>query len=182
MDTMSTWRGRMDVKVEVELRSSPKEVDEEDMSLAAACLTNDQDSIAVFIIEDKLDTIVAEFTINKARQMDVVERIGRMFRDGVRNYSQLAISFPKAASRETLQRKGRYTHKQGQYLAFIYHYTKLNRRPPAEADMQRFFKTTPPTVHNMVVQLEKKRFITKEPGQPRSIRLLLSRADLPELE
>jgi repressor LexA len=48
--------------------------------------------------------------------------------------------------------------------------------------MQRFFKTTPPTVHNMVVQLEKKGFIAKEPGQPRSIRLLLSREDLPELE
>ena len=31
----------------------------------------------------------------------------------------------------------RFTEKQGQYLAFIHMYTKLNRRPPAEADMQR---------------------------------------------
>jgi hypothetical protein len=28
-----------------------------------------------------------------------------------------------------------YTHKQGQYLAFIYYYTKINGRPPAETDM-----------------------------------------------
>ena len=76
----------------------------------------------------------------------------------------------------------RYTRKQGQYLSFIYYYTKLNGRPPAEADMQRYFKTTPPTVHNMVVQLEKKRFIDKKPNEPRSIRLLLSREELPDLE
>ena len=46
-----------------------------------------------------------------------------------------------------------YTKKQGQYLAFIYYYTKINRRPPAEADMQRFFRVTPPTVHQMVLTL-----------------------------
>ena len=181
-DEMSNRQGSMQVKVEVELRSSPIDVDEEDMSLAAACLTNDKDSIAVYTPEDEPSTIVAEFTINKARQMDVVDRIGRMFRTSVRNYNQSSISFSKAVSRKALQPRGRYTHKQGQYLAFIYHYTKLNRRAPAEADMQRFFKTTPPTVHNMVVQLEKKGFIAKEPGQPRSIRVLLPREDLPELE
>ena len=43
-----------------------------------------------------------------------------------------------------------YTKKQGQYLSFIYHYTKLHRRPPAEADIQRHFRVTPPTVHGMI--------------------------------
>jgi repressor LexA len=75
-----------------------------------------------------------------------------------------------------------YTHKQGQYLAFIYYYTKIHGRPPAEADMQRYFKTTPPTVHQMVMRLEEKGFISKIPREPRSIRLLLSREQLPELE
>jgi len=75
-----------------------------------------------------------------------------------------------------------FTHKQGQYLAFIYYYTKLNGRPPAEADIQRHFKTSPPAVHNMIVQLEKKGFIEKKPYQPRSIRLLLSKKELLELE
>jgi Mn-dependent DtxR family transcriptional regulator len=42
-----------------------------------------------------------------------------------------------------------YTPKQGQYLAFIYYYTKINRRPLAEADIQRYFGVTPPTVHQM---------------------------------
>ena len=30
-----------------------------------------------------------------------------------------------------------FTPKQGQYLAFIHLYTRLHRRPPAEADMQQ---------------------------------------------
>jgi hypothetical protein len=36
-----------------------------------------------------------------------------------------------------------YTEKQGQYLAFIYNYTLINGRPPAEADMQRYFWRKP---------------------------------------
>jgi len=40
-----------------------------------------------------------------------------------------------------------HTDKQGQYLAFIYYYTKVNGQPPAEADMQRYFRVTPPSVH-----------------------------------
>jgi hypothetical protein len=39
--------------------------------------------------------------------------------------------------------KPRFTEREGQYLAFIYYYTKLNGRPPAEADMQRFFSSYP---------------------------------------
>lgn len=49
-----------------------------------------------------------------------------------------------------------FTARQGQYLAFIYCYTKLNGRPPAEADMQRYFRVSPPTVHQMVLNLEKR--------------------------
>jgi Mn-dependent DtxR family transcriptional regulator len=74
-----------------------------------------------------------------------------------------------------------YTDRQGQYLAFIYAYTKLNRRPPAEADMQKFFAVTPPTVHRMVVELEEKRFISRRPGQARSIELLIAPDELPIL-
>ena len=82
---------------------------------------------------------------------------------------------------------GRYvntkpTLKQGQYLAFIYYYTKLNRRPPAEADIQWHFRVTPPTVHQMILSLEKHGFISRVPGQARSIQVLLSRENLPDLE
>ncbi len=78
--------------------------------------------------------------------------------------------------------KTRFTAKQGQYLAFIYYYTKVNGRSPAEADMQRYFRVTPPSVHQMVLTLELNGFIERIPGQGRSIRLLIQREQLPDLE
>jgi hypothetical protein len=38
-----------------------------------------------------------------------------------------------------------FTSKQGEYLAFIYAYTRGLGRPPVEADIQRHFGVTPPT-------------------------------------
>ncbi len=78
--------------------------------------------------------------------------------------------------------KPKYTYKQGQYLAFIYYYTKIHRCPPAKTDMQRYFKVTPPTVHSMVITLEKLELIDRVPGQPRTIRVLLPCEELPDLE
>jgi Mn-dependent DtxR family transcriptional regulator len=74
-----------------------------------------------------------------------------------------------------------FTEKQGQYLAFIYAYTKLHRRPPAEADMQTYFEVTPPSVHRMVVELELRGLIRRQPGQARSIQLLVEPEALPVL-
>jgi repressor LexA len=76
----------------------------------------------------------------------------------------------------------RYTIKQGQYLAFIYYYAKLNGRAPSEADMQRYFQVSPPSVHQMVVTLEANGLIERIPGQARSIRLLVPREELPDLD
>ena len=75
-----------------------------------------------------------------------------------------------------------FTHKQGQYLAFIYYYSKVNGRSPAEADMERYFRVSPPSIHQMVLTLEANGLIERTPGQGRSIRLLLAREDLPDLE
>ena len=79
-------------------------------------------------------------------------------------------------------RRAAYTPRQGQYLAFIFYYTKLNGLPPAERDMERYFRTSPSAVHQMVLSLEKHRFIERVPGQGRSIRLLLPRQEIPDLE
>ena len=76
----------------------------------------------------------------------------------------------------------RYTPLQGQYLAFIYAYTTLHRRAPAEADMQAFFRVTPPSVHQMVLQLERLGLIRRTPRAARSIELLVAPISLPLLE
>ena len=75
-----------------------------------------------------------------------------------------------------------FTLKQGQYLAFIHAYTQLNGRPPAEADFQRFFRVTPPSVHQMILTLERVGLIRRQPGVPRSIQLLADPQDLPVLQ
>ena len=74
-----------------------------------------------------------------------------------------------------------YTDRQGQYLTFIYYYTKLNGYLPAQADIQRYFRVTGPSVNSMLKTLEKRGLISRVPRQPRSIKLLLSHDELPDL-
>lgn len=78
--------------------------------------------------------------------------------------------------------KKTYTPKQGQYLAFIHYYKKINGCAPAEADMQRYFKVSPPSVHQMIITLERKKLIKRTPGKARSIRILILTEELPSLE
>ena len=74
-----------------------------------------------------------------------------------------------------------FTAKQGQYLAYIHLYTRLHRRPPAETDMQQYFRVTPPSVHQMVLTLERAGFIRRQPRTARSIELLVEPEHFPEL-
>jgi len=74
-----------------------------------------------------------------------------------------------------------FTPKQGQYLAFIHAYTQVLGRPPAEADLQRHFRVTPPSVHQMVLTLERAGLIRRQPGVARSIQLLVQPEALPIL-
>jgi Mn-dependent DtxR family transcriptional regulator len=76
----------------------------------------------------------------------------------------------------------RFSDKQGQYLAFIHAYSRIFRRPPAEADMQRHFQVTPPSVHQMVITLERLGLIRRQPGVARSIELLVPPENLPVLK
>jgi DNA-binding MarR family transcriptional regulator len=75
-----------------------------------------------------------------------------------------------------------FTPLQGQYLAFIHAYTLVNGRPPAEHEMMRFFRVTPPTVHRMVVTLEQAGLISRQPRMPRRIVVLLHEDHLPRLK
>ncbi len=75
-----------------------------------------------------------------------------------------------------------FTPKQGQYLAFIYYYTKIHGQAPAEADMAPYFRVSPPTVHQMVLTLERAGLISRIPGVARSIRLRVGKDDIPPLD
>jgi DNA-binding MarR family transcriptional regulator len=75
-----------------------------------------------------------------------------------------------------------HTERQGQLLAYIHQYSLVNGRAPAEADMQRYFQITPPSVHSMVLTLERRGFIRRVPGQARSITLIVPPESLPPLK
>jgi hypothetical protein len=89
-------------------------------------------------------------------------------------------------SRTTMNRAGEslptFTQRQVQYLAFIHAYTLVNGRPPAQADMQRFFRVTPPTVHQMLLTLERAGLISRQPGMVRCVTVLVGRDHLPRLD
>jgi len=74
-----------------------------------------------------------------------------------------------------------FTAKQGQYLAFIHAYACIFGRSPAEADLQHHFRLSPPSVHQMVLILERKGLIKRQPGVARSIQLLIKPDKLPTL-
>jgi len=73
-----------------------------------------------------------------------------------------------------------FSARQGQYLAFIHAYTFVNGRPPAQSDIARFFRVTPPTVHQMILTLEKAGLISR-PAAARAIAVLVDPAKLPDL-
>jgi hypothetical protein len=45
----------------------------------------------------------------------------------------------------------------------------------------RFFRVRPPSIHQMVLSLGRAGLISRQPGVPRSIAVLLERSALPEL-
>lgn len=79
-------------------------------------------------------------------------------------------------------KKPRFTETQGRYLAFLHAYAAVHGRAPSEAEMQDYFKVSPPSVHRMILALEQRGLIAREPGVARSIHVLVPAAELPPLD
>lgn len=93
------------------------------------------------------------------------------------DHKNIGVSIPE--NEKTEEKK--YTEKQGQYLAYIYYYMKINGQSPAETDMQRYFNVSPPSVHRMIVELEKKNLIERVKGKARCLKIKLDVTQLPQL-
>jgi hypothetical protein len=81
-----------------------------------------------------------------------------------------------------IMKKPRFTETQGRYLAFLHAYTAVHGHAPSEAEMQQYFRVSPPSVHRMILALAQRGLITREPGVARSIRVLVPAAELPPLD
>jgi len=76
--------------------------------------------------------------------------------------------------------ENKFTQRQGQYLAYIFYYSRINRRAPAEVDIQNYFKVSSASTHQMLRALAAKKLIKKEPGKSRSVTVLIPQSQLPE--
>lgn len=74
-----------------------------------------------------------------------------------------------------------FTERQGQYLAYIYAYRKVNKHAPAQADIQRHFSVSAPSVHQMLLTLERNQLLRRTPAAARSIEVLVPPETLPIL-
>jgi Plasmid pRiA4b ORF-3-like protein/LexA DNA binding domain len=72
-----------------------------------------------------------------------------------------------------------FTAAQGRYLAFIHAYTNFHGYPPAESEIAAAMCVSPPSVNQMVKMLERKGLITRQPGQPRSVQVLVPEDEVP---
>lgn len=75
-----------------------------------------------------------------------------------------------------------FTPLQGQYLAFMHTYEGIYGCAPAEADLQRHFGVTLPSVHQMVVTPVRTELITRVAGAARSIKVQVAPGTLRALE
>jgi len=64
------------------------------------------------------------------------------------------------------------TSRQSEYLQFIEKYMWRFGVSPAESDIQRHFLVSAPSVNQMIQMLERRGFIVRHRGVPRSIRLV----------
>lgn len=140
-------------------------------------------SIVVRLDLDDLDDLLGHVAAeaNHSKDVKLGKRLDRLY-ERLRDIAEAYTDDPATIRLASVFSSPRYTPKQGQYLAFMHYYTKIHRQAPAEGDLQRYFKVTAPTVHRMVVILEDRGFIERSAGQPRSIRLLIGRDELPDLE
>jgi hypothetical protein len=72
-----------------------------------------------------------------------------------------------------------YTPKQGRYLAYINAYTELHGYPPAESEIATAMCVSAPSVNTMVKMLEKKGLILRQPGKPRSLKVIVPADEIP---
>jgi len=116
------------------------------------------------------------------RELDVTDQ--ELHRSARKRQAKAASPPARKADKGATDRRknAQFTHRQGQFLAFIHLYRRLHRQEPAEVDMVRFFRVTPLSVHGMVVKLEQLGLVTRQSGVPRSVRVAIPEGQIPALE
>jgi len=91
----------MDVRVQVDLSVPPAKDHLAEMRSTADMLTDDPKSVRVSVPSDQPNSMIAAFTIAKARQVDVVDKIMREFALFMDDYQDQTVWFPKKRRKRT---------------------------------------------------------------------------------
>ena len=118
------------------------------------------------------DRQVSQAAVNGAQQLTI------QFSDGtvliVEACSDGLLTRVESASTSAAQDASqRPTKRQLEYLAFISKYIHRFGRAPAESDIERHFLVSAPSVNQMMQMLERRGFITRQRGVPRSTRICI---------
>jgi hypothetical protein len=96
----------MMVHIYVDLRVVPEEKHFESMRFCANRLTDNKESVEVVQHSEKVPkTLIAKFSVPKARQMDVVDKITQTFADFVEDSMDFGADFPRSAAEERKAKK-----------------------------------------------------------------------------
>lgn len=90
----------MNVTSMVSLSTTAQERHLKVMRSAADSLTDDRESVRAYVCEEEPEAVFADFTVTKARQMDVSDRIMQAFSDDMPDYETQALWFPKKAPKK----------------------------------------------------------------------------------
>jgi hypothetical protein len=88
---------QMDVRIQVDLSVEPEKKHLAEMRSAADSLTDDRKSVRVSVPSDEPKSMIAAFTIPKARQIDVIDNIMPTFSLDMDDYQDQTVWFPKKA-------------------------------------------------------------------------------------
>jgi repressor LexA len=90
-------------------------------------------------------------------------------------HGELVASLARVCADATLDRGydgAQPTRRQREYLGFIARYISRYGVSPAESDIARHFLLSAPSVNQMVQMLERRGFIARQRGVPRSITIV----------
>ena len=77
------------------------------------------------------------------------------------------------SANDDVDARPRPTKRQLDHLLFIRKYITRYGRAPAESDIEKHFLVAAPSVNQMMQTLERRGFITRQPGVPRSARICI---------
>ena len=141
------------------------------------------------VIQDFLNTYM-RISASKIRQLvgkevqgvtlDNDERLTLSFSDGtVLQVESSAATLPVRVSPGPTPKHRNAdtpTKRQREYLRFIAKYLQRFGRAPAESDIERHLLVSAPSVNQMMQTLERRGFISRKAGVPRSMRMCVDRA------